>query len=361
MPNFRHSSIRNLLCLLCVFRLPLGVFLLANATEGADFLVARENQEMSDPSDNRGPTAVGHALDSCTGGAYWTVIAAPQDNDERRGLLLNVTLGDRSYMLGEPIPVRCALVNRTSDTITVPYECWGRKVSNKFHFDIKSRDGTAAELLAHDMPALLGTEIVKIPANHQLIQIIDLRYNYAITKPGSYDVTVEFKSNGTYRVWNRLTKSYTLNMGWSGIMDRSVGTLNVEAPRGQDAEALALLLKHGFARDFPEKQYALLYFGMLVEEGYADGIIKRYPESLYADIARIHSAVYNLERYGHTHKRDYAAKAVAHLEAIDGRRHSDLLREWIAYALIEAHRRAAGLDILVEDFRTRYPNSPYIR
>lgn len=283
------------------------------------------------------------------------------DPDE---LVLRVVLEDRNYFLGEPILVHCLLINETKEAITIPYRIPSGN-EDGVQFQIRGPSGEKVGLaIVFNVCFYRGPRSLTIPPQRQFVRTIDLNREFAIANPGTYDVNVEYHSEGKFFEQDPQQKKKTITKpAWAGDLNATLGKIEVRAPANRDDRNALNTLLRGLSPYDPQERYAILVSGLNREP--RSRVIADFPQSRYAAFARFELTEESLRGNTKTGWRNdiLARRALEQLEAMPDLDYPELFREKLLQRTILEHVGAGSptevLAPLVRRFRKEFPDSPY--
>ncbi len=278
------------------------------------------------------------------------------DAEKQKGeVTLKIERDEGPYLLGEPIIVRAFLINGKDEAIRIPWTFLDR---GKIQFQIKDDDGETIRPIAHRMNAATGARAITIPSNSKYMHVFDLKYYYAIVDTGMYEVKARYKSEGEY-LETKPRGGLTWHPAWEGKLSVDLGEFEVVAPlESVDVEALDRLKVplRGSERKY---RYALM-FDVARREN--PDFIDEYPMSRYTAYLLFEMAERAMRR-DQWRTPERAGRALDLLKRINIDDYPRLFQELVLHRLIVAHIGAkTGEEVvvpLIEEFRERFPESPY--
>ena len=278
------------------------------------------------------------------------------------GLSLQVDHEDREYLLGEPVWVRCSLINTTPKPITISYgryEGW-----NEILFDIRGSQKTPISRHLNVELDSLGPQPITIEPGERLVEIFNLIDEYEIHQAGRYEVTVQYNSDGKSFQFDPAAKKPMPTQFTKCDLKQSLKTINIVEPtRDVDRAAFELL---GADSKFMRNRFTspFRYANAFNEESKRQTLIKEHQDSYYTNYALAHDASYRLTRFEQITSAEFAKKALAQLETIDTSGYPKLFQEFVQFHLIQAHvyagSNAEKIDLQIKKFRELFPNSPLL-
>lgn len=264
-------------------------------------------------------------------------------------LALEIEFPKGTYFLGEPLWVRCSLVNRSPQAVAIPYYRYGEK--NSFLFDLVTADNTSVKRVELSRsPVIIRAKILK--PGERFTELFELYGLFEIPSVGRYSFGVTFQSDGEYQEFDEKTKERVTKHGWKGSVNAEGGNFEIVKPEQQaDSAALDVLLEKNPYSDFltnPRKRATL---------------IEKHPDSRYTAYAHYYEALEELHRYRDSKGDVFAKRAFEHLAKIDESKYGALFRELVGYARIQA---LAGMgekekaQKAFEDFKKKFPKTPYV-
>jgi hypothetical protein len=265
-----------------------------------------------------------------------------------RQLTMEIEFPNRTYFLGEPLWIRCSLVNKSTQAVAIPYYRYGEK--NSFFVELVTADSTPVkrvELLRN--PVIIMAKILK--PGERFTELFELYGLFEISSVGRYSLRATFQSDGEYQEFDRKTKERVTKHGWKGSVNAEGGNFEIVKPNQQaDAAALDVLLEKNPYSDFltnPRKRATL---------------IEKHPDSRYTAYAHYYEALEELHRYRDSKGDVFAKRAHDHLAKIDESKCDALFHELVSYARIQALAgmgEKAKAQKAFEDFKKKFPKTPY--
>ncbi len=286
-------------------------------------------------------------------GDTMTAPAAARKAPREGGLALEVEFDRREYLLGEPVWVRCSLVNYGREPVTISYGRYEAK--NTILFDIEKR--VRRRPSERDS---LGPQPLTIDPGYRLVEWYSLLEDYELTGPGEYTANVRYESDGTSFHGGSLQ---TRTDHWKGKLERPLGAFTIVKPtRPEDQAALEWLLTNSTFGEVPrEGRYGHLFYADRPRFG---EFLERHGNSRYAAYARYGDAFASLKFARGAGAGKLAQPAVERLGAVDPKGYPALFAERRLFHLIQAHTLAGSkpeqITPLAKDFLARYPESPHV-
>ena len=288
------------------------------------------------------------------GSESYSIVPTPEQS-----LVLDVEFDDRPYVVGEPVWIRCSLINITPDPVKIFYGL----EKHKFLLDVGDPQGEVVPRIVLREIDYAGPEIVTIDPGHRLVSVISLLDEYYVKEPGEYQVTVRYESSGESVQRDKTNALVTLKATPCNLQKKLSGVRIVNSKQKIDQDAAEFLIGKGGRADGVVGQVTSFSM-MMSNRSKQEGLIRDYGESRLADYARYQAAKVSLQRFGQTINADFAKTVLAQLEAIDTSDYPELFQEYVHFRLIEAQRGALSsakeIDLLIKKFRELYPNSPLL-
>lgn len=276
----------------------------------------------------------------------------------KTGLALEVEFEERTYLLAEPLWVRCSLVNLGSKPIGISYA--RHEGRNTILFQITGVNSQPAPRKPHGVDSF-GPPAVTIPPGQRLVEDYNLYDEYGINDAGDYKITVVYKSDG--KSLDPRSRSIRDDL-WKGSLIHSLGTVRIVEPtRRADQAALRILAADS---DYsPRRSKSRFRFECVFFEGpKCRELIDSHSDSYYAAFAAYYEAMSALEWYENTTNPKSAKPAIPLLESIVDGSYPTLLKEQCLFHLIYAQTvvgsRSREVDVWVRRFREEYPDSPLL-
>lgn len=279
-----------------------------------------------------------------------------REGQAAKDLSLEVDFDPRDRLLGEPLWVRCSLVNGTSTPISLSYghRAEGR---NTLLFAIVGSDAKAVPAVPHKIDSA-GPQPLVLPPGWRLVEWYNLCDEYGIAEPGEYAIAVRYESDG--KSFNPGTLK-TRDDLWKGKLKQRLGTVKITAPAGGDQHLLERLNK----RSLWQKDSPFRFVGMWYTEdpdAFTEMFSRNHARSPYDKSLHYHAALGALRRV-RSGTPSYAKHAVDHLEAIDPTECPLLVAERRLFHMIQA-RIAAGASAevvqpLIGQFLDQYPHGSF--
>ena len=286
---------------------------------------------------------------------------APTPN---QSLILDVEFEDRQYVLGEPVWIRCSMINITPDPVKVFNGIYyGRETEHKFLLEVRNSKGEEVPRIFHAEIDYAGPETVTIAPGHRLVRAISLLDEYYVKEPGDYQVTVRYESSGQSVQRDATASKLITKKATPCRLKKNLGTIRiVNSKQKIDQDAAGSLIGKSGSVDGLGQVNSFSH--MMFDRSKREGLIKDYGESLLTNYARYHDATEKLKRFKQTTAAEFASSALAQLEKIDTSGYPMLFREYVHFRLIEAHQGAASdakqIDLQIKKFRKLFPNSPLL-
>ncbi len=272
-------------------------------------------------------------------------------------VILTVERDDRRYLLGEPVFVRYRIENGTKESITLPWNFIEEK--GAVDFEVRDSEGREIERLVHRQAIYRGPNAITIPSEKELINTIDLRYWYAIVRPGTYQVVAKYISEGGVQDRDALGERIRRN-GWAGELTFNVGEFEVRPPSSPVDVAALDELRVPLRGSEEKYKYAIMFDVARREK---PEFVENYPTSRYTAYLLFDKAERSLSLHDGWRRPESAERALKHLEGIQIDDYPGLFQELVLHRLIVAHIGAGSsedvLGPLIKKFRMRFPQSPY--
>ena len=284
---------------------------------------------------------------------------AKEEIAKEQGLVFQVEFEDREYLLGEPVWIRCSLINQSAEPITISY---GRfEGNNEILFDIQDAQENQIQRQTYERDTR-GPRPLTLEPNHCLIEMFNLTDEYAISQSGEYAISASFHSDGKYSQFDKAAKFLGMTQIAKYQLDQKLKNLRIVDPAQEiDQKALEVIAKDSRGSHRSKSNFPFRY--AFAEQSKRDSLIKKHPDSYYTNYARYYDALYKINRFEPIHEQ-FGKQAVALLEAIDTSDYPKLFQEHVHFHLIEAHlgigSDKAKTDVLLKSFRDQFPNSPYL-
>ncbi len=290
--------------------------------------------------------------------AAWIFPCTAFDTKAKQGVQLEVEYDSRTYLLGEPMWVRCSLANYLESDIFVAYPDGSRGATV---LQVVTADGSRVP----QRPYLgqgngRGTAI---PAGARLVEVFNVPDQYGISRPGDYTIVARYACDGTLSKYDAKKREIVTEQIWQGELESKVGTARILQPiREVDKAGLRILAKKSATtlRTGPESGFP--FERAFHDAGKCRELIEQCQGSVYTEYARYFEALRALDRFEDTRNPQLARPALALLDAIDSQDRQQLFGELIYYHRIQG-RLAIGTDkeelgALSRDFLSKYPRSP---
>lgn len=319
-----------------------------------------------------GPAAVFIERPAChskCSSPYLLVPRSPRGaQPKNKGLILEVEFDRQNYLLGEPLLVRCSLVNYGAKPIELSYDRDERS-QNTFLFKITAPDG---KQVPPDGDSRVSGMLwwVEIPPGHRLVALYNLYDELAIQDAGDYKISVCYRSDGWWSnrgdYWrsNRRMHFWRDDL-WRGNLEQSLGTVRILSPtKDVDKAALDVLGTDSKGRrrrtdsKFPFR--GAFYWGRRPPD-----FIEKHGDSRYAAYARYFAALDELawaERRKAT-SPEWLRPAIAHLKVIDTAGFPRLFQEYCLFHLLYAHaflNAVPPASVSKQRFLEQFPDSPLV-
>lgn len=202
-----------------------------------------------------------------------------------------------------------------------------------------------------------GPQPLTIPSGQRFVDWYNLGDEYGLGRPGEYQISVHYESNG--RSYVRPSRNLCDDL-WKGRIEHKLGRIQIRAPT-QDSDKAALerlvaISEQGYKPGSPFRFLYLFHFGN-------GKFLEEHADSCYAVYAHYYSAVSPTKILHLPRSPSHAKDAIAHLEAMDAADLPPLLAEVRLFHLIGAHTVAKSkpsqIKPLVETFLKSHPNNPY--
>ena len=95
-------------------------------------------------------------------GESYSIVPTPNQS-----LILDVELEDRPYVLGEPIWIRCSMINVTPDPVKIFY---GLEAENHLMMDVRDSEGEVVPEIIQEKGDYGGHKIVTVAPGHRLVR-----------------------------------------------------------------------------------------------------------------------------------------------------------------------------------------------
>ena len=294
------------------------------------------------------------ALLAQDGSESYSIVPTPNPS-----LILDVEFDDRQYIVGEPVWIRCSMINVTPNPVKIFY---GLEI-HKFVLNVRDPQGKVVPRIVHGEYDYAGPEIVTIDPGHRLVSVIDLLDEYYVKEPGEYQVTVHFKSSGESVQRDKTNALVTLKATPCNLQKKLCGVRIVNSKQKIDRDAAKFLIGKGGRVDGVVGQVDSFSL-MTSNRSKQEGLIRDYGESRLANYARYERARESLQRFGQDINADFAKTQLAQLETIDTTDYPRLFQEYVHFRLIKAHQGARSdakqIDLEKKKFRELFPNSPLL-
>ena len=109
------------------------------------------------------------------GGSYSIVRSSSQS------LILDVEFDDRQYVVGEPVWIRCSIINVTPDPVKIFY---GLGNEHNLLLEVRDSAGKVVPRIVLGKIDYGGPEIVTIDPGHRLVRVFSLLDEYYVKDPG---------------------------------------------------------------------------------------------------------------------------------------------------------------------------------
>lgn len=281
--------------------------------------------------------------------------AAPRKQPkEEGGLELEVEFGRKEYLLGEPIWVRCSLVNTGKKAITISY---GRyEPRNTIVVDIDNGE-KRLQRRPYERDSS-GPQPLTILPGWRLVEWYNLVDEYLIGEPGEYTARVRYEGDG--KSFNAGTLHTRTNL-WKGKLEQPLGAFTVNRPASQEdraaLESLVISAKHPDGYENVDLLHP-------ADRPRFEQFLSKHGNSRYAIHARYSDALGALRSAKSTLSGKFAQPAIGSLGAIDPKDLPPLLAERRLFHLIQAHELVGSkrqvIDGLIFEFLAAYPQSPYV-
>ena len=281
---------------------------------------------------------------------------------KNKGLILEVEFDQQDCLLGEPLLVRCSLVNCSAKPIELVYDPHHYS-QNRFLFEITAPNGEqlpfAPRMLIrrHGMPSP-----IEIQPGHRLVAMYNLFDEYAIHEVGDYKISARYRSDGWWSAWRMSSWRDDL---WRGDLTRSLGTVRIVAPT-KDVDKAGLRLLDCDPKGRSRRSYSPSPFQFAFGERRRTlELTEKYGGSRYAAYARYFRAVEELawaEKTGATSPK-LLKPAIAHLKAIDTAGFPRLFQELCLFNLLYAHavlNAEPPAGVSKQRFVEQFPDSPFV-
>ena len=281
---------------------------------------------------------------------------------EGNGIALQVEYEDREYLLGEPVWIRCSLINTTPKPITISYgryEGW-----NEILFDIRGSQKTPVPRHPLGKRDSLGPKPITIEPGERLVEMFNLLDEYEIHQAGRYEVTVQYNSDGKCSRFDQAGKYLGKAQFTKCNLKQSLKTINIVKPK-RDVDRAALELLSADSKYMRNRSTSpIRYANVFMEEPKRKELIKEHQDSYYTTYARFYEALHQLQEVERTTNTEYAKKAVTQFEAIDASGYPKLFQEYVLFHLVQAHvyadSDAKQIEPQIKKFRELYPDSPLL-
>ena len=240
-------------------------------------------------------------------GESYSIVPTPNQS-----LILDVELEDRPYVLGEPIWIRCSMINVTPDPVKIFYDL---EAENHLMMDVRDSEGEVVPEIIQEKGDYGGHKIVTVAPGHRLVRVFSFLDEYRIKEPGDYQVTVRYESNGQVVERDPKTSKLVTKKATPCSLKKKLSVVRIVPPTEKiDQDAAGFLIGKGdqpVGRS-PDIGYSVLLRG----SSKRTVLIRDYGQSRFADGHRYHEAARYLTRLKQTPSADLATAALAHLEAI---------------------------------------------
>ena len=279
---------------------------------------------------------------------------------KNKDLILEVEFDQQNCLLGEPLLLRCSLMNYSAKPIELSYG--GREQSeNTILFEITAPNGK-------QVPQYLGTRDIGLPQpvevlpGHRLVELYNLFDVYAIHAVGDYKISVRYRSDGTSSNWRTLVRREGL---WKGNLECSVGIVRIVSPT-KDVDKAALNVLGADSEFWLRRSRSPFRFQhAFLQRRRPPEFIEEHGDSRYAAYARYFAAVEGLawREMTKSTRPKYVKRAITHLKAIDTAGFPRLFQELCLFNLLYAHavlEAEPPAGVSKQRFLQQFPDSPLV-
>ena len=290
--------------------------------------------------------------------AAWIFPCTAFDTKAKQGMQLEVEYDSRTYLIGEPIWVRCSLANYSASDIFVAYPAGS---SGATVLQIVTPNGFRVPRRPY-----LGQgngRGTTIPAGARLVEVFNVPDQYGMSRPGDYTIVARYACDGTLSRYDTKKREIVTDQIWQGELECKAGTARIVQPtREVDKAGLRILAKKSFWTPQAGTDSEFAFERVFLDAGKCRALIERCQGSVYTEYALYFDALRALDRFEDTRNPQLARPALALLDAIDSQDRPQLFGELISYHRIQG-RLAIGTDkeelgALSRDFLSKYPRSP---